>query len=91
MYVLSLPAFTWTKVDNGTQAPRTEHECVTVAKRQMLTIGGAEEFGNWQLADPYPQGLGIFDMAELQWKDSYDADAAAYQTPQVIKKWYDDG
>ena len=53
----------------------------------MLAIGGmppnlgAEYFDK----DAWPQGLGIFDLTEMQWKSTYDADAAPYKTPKQIK------
>ena len=28
---------------------------------------------------------GIFDLTEMVWKDSYDANAAAYETPKIVK------
>lgn len=45
----------------------------------------------WLEPDPFPQGVGIFDMATLQWTDGYDAGAAAYETHESIRKFYDDG
>ncbi|KAK4541670.1 hypothetical protein LTR36_007814 [Oleoguttula mirabilis] len=36
-------------------------------------------------SDPFERGLGIFDMTEMTWSSSYDANAAKYQTPDVIK------
>lgn len=39
-------------------------------------------------SDPWEQGLGIFDMTQLQWTNGYDAEAATYQTPQVVSKWF---
>jgi hypothetical protein len=52
----------------------------------VLTIGGTDGSG----ADPAPQGLLLFDMTALEWKDSYDADAAAYERNETVQKWYDD-
>ena len=53
----------------------------------MIASGGIEPNIDSQLyvADPWPQGLGILDMTDLQWKDSYDSTAQPYQTPQRIK------
>jgi hypothetical protein len=57
-----------------------------VGKRQVLTIGGT----GGSEADPAPQGLLLFDMTALEWKDSYDANAAAYERNETVQKWYDD-
>ncbi len=38
--------------------------------------------------DPWPQGIGIFDMTAMEWKEGYDADAAPYMTPDVVKAYY---
>ena len=38
-----------------------------------------------QPQDPWPQGLGILDLTELRWKESYDANAATYETPKIVK------
>lgn len=35
--------------------------------------------------------MGIFDMKEMAWSDGYDADAAAYEVPQVVKQSYQSG
>ncbi|KAH8160790.1 hypothetical protein CIB48_g7455 [Xylaria polymorpha] len=42
-------------------------------------------------SDPWPYGIGILDMTELKWTDSYDPDALAYDSPAVVKEWYDAG
>lgn len=61
---------------------REGHGCAVVGKSQLLTWGGvqwpnsAAVFG---VKDVLPQGLGIFDMNKLDWKEVYDSDAAAYK------------
>jgi hypothetical protein len=54
----------------------------------MLVVGGFEaDVGyGYNTKDPFHQGLGIFDLTNMQWKDQYDADAEAYVTPKVIKE-----
>lgn len=37
--------------------------------------------------DPWRQGLRVFDMTALEWVDGYDANAQAYETPQVVKEY----
>lgn len=93
VYILSLPAFVWFKADYSPQYPRYRHTCEVVGKRQMLSIGGHPFVDNnlgIYTRDPFAQGLGIFDMTDLQWKSRYDADAEDYKTPPVIKDWYRD-
>lgn len=36
-------------------------------------------------ADSWPQGIAVFDLTDMRWKDSYDPDAQAYTTPQQVK------
>jgi len=53
----------------------------------MIAVGGeAPGVSNYdQPPDTWPQGLAILDLTELQWIESYDSDAAPYQTPQLVK------
>jgi hypothetical protein len=61
----------------------------------MLSMGGVDgenrTFSAPTTADPWTYGLGILDMTELRWTDSYDADAPAYDSPTVVKEWYEAG
>ena len=92
VYVLSLPGFIWTKVDS-TAASRTGHTCHVIGNRQMLSIGGLDPSmpinASRNSLDTWQHGLGIFDMVDLKWKESYDANAPAYVTPKVVGAWYD--
>lgn len=58
----------------------------------MIVVGGAsytmESTLEYLVPDPWPQGIGVYDLSVLQWKDGYDADAEAYVTPDVIKQYY---
>lgn len=96
VYVLSLPGFVFFKSQmQGT--PRADHACAVVGngKRQMLSFGGVDGGPELQSSlttpDPWKQGLGIYDMSEMTWKDSYDPDAADYETPNVVMEWYRNG
>ncbi|KZL86431.1 kelch repeat protein [Colletotrichum incanum] len=93
VYILSLPGFVWKQAnsqpENGTA--RTFMSCVLAGQRQMITVGGSNKFQTPPEKDPFPQGLGIFDITELQWKDEYDSTAAKYDSPQIIKIWYNAG
>lgn len=91
VYVLSLPAFVWHKADYRPNRARFKHSCNIVGKRQMLVVGGIHPFGNlWLPKDPWAQGLNVFDLTEMKWKEKYDADAQSYVTPGVVKSWYKD-
>lgn len=55
----------------------------------MVVIGGADpdiELGT--SPDPWTHGIGIFDMTELSWSNSFNASAEPYEQPSVIKQFY---
>ncbi|KAI4098404.1 MAG: hypothetical protein LQ339_006459 [Xanthoria mediterranea] len=73
------------------QHPRIGQTCHLVGKRQMLSIGGRDPtdvYNDTTSADPFLQGLGIFDLTTMQWSDGYNADTEPYETPTVVKAWY---
>ncbi|KAI5865079.1 hypothetical protein GGS23DRAFT_407615 [Durotheca rogersii] len=93
VHVLSLPGFVFFKGPNpGT--PRADHACAVIGhgKRQMLSVGGIDGGPRLRSAvttpDPWKRGLGIFDMSDMRWVNSYDPNAAAYQSPAVVSDWY---
>ncbi|KAH8898063.1 hypothetical protein GQ53DRAFT_678017 [Thozetella sp. PMI_491] len=88
VYVLSIPAFRWFKGPTGT--PRLGQRCVAGNGRQMISIGGLNG-GVWLDTDTWRQGIGVLDMTALEWISGYDAGAAKYTYPDVVKAWYDDG
>lgn len=53
----------------------------------MIAVGGMvpDLKFTWQPRDPWPQGLGIFDLTEMQWRENYNANADAYETPRMVK------
>ncbi|KAF5593232.1 kelch repeat [Fusarium subglutinans] len=89
VWVLSLPAFKWFKAEvDGPK--RGMHGCALVGKRQMLSIGG-NNWGKdegWKDKDPWTQGIGILDLPSLTWSSEYDAEAEDYESPKVVKDWY---
>lgn len=89
-YILSLPGFFWTRAPDSPAGARKFPACVPVGQRQMLMIGGTAD-GMWDEKDPAPQGLALFDVTEMEWKDSYNADAPAYQRPADVAAWYNNG
>lgn len=92
---MSLPGFFWSKAEYESEDYRIGMACVVAGRRQMLSIGGINSRlgipGQWEDKDPRPQGLGIFDLSEMSWRDSYDADADEYRSPGVVSSWYEDG
>ena len=88
VFVLSLPAFNWFRA-SGTSAKRAWHRCDLIGKRQMIVIGGAEPTAALGATpDPWTHGLGIFDMTELSWSNSYNASAQPYEQPSIVKQFY---
>ena len=56
----------------------------------MVVVGGKQPLvgDSSQVTDFLMQGVGVFDLTSMQWKDQYDASAAPYVTPDVVKAWY---
>lgn len=99
VYVLSLPSFRWHKEQSTPQYGRYLHSCNMIGNRQMVVVGGqvvskqsaawlGDTFGAF-LKDPWSKGLGVFDLSDMEWKSSYDADAAPYTSPQVVRTYID--
>lgn len=88
-YILSLPGFVWSKLPNPTYGARAYQACVIVGKRQILSIGGMRTTDIEK--DKAPQGLLLFDMAELRWMDVYDTTIGAYERHKNITAWYASG
>ena len=75
MYILTVPAFKWIKIDMEGQnvpPPRAGHTCDIVGS-QLVVIGG---FSN-ELSCDAP-GIYIFDTSKLEWKTGYSAAAGGY-------------
>ena len=56
----------------------------------MLVIGGTQPSSPLGTAaeDPWPNGLGIFDLSQFTWSNSYDPLALPYQQPAVVRDYY---
>ncbi|KAK1847130.1 kelch repeat protein [Colletotrichum chrysophilum] len=93
VYVLSLPSFVFFKANDPQSTRRLEQACVATG-RQMISVGGTDGRA-WPSSltekDPWPQGIGIFDMTEMRWSDQYNAKADAYESPEVVQNWYSQG
>lgn len=99
-YILSLPSFTWFSSDTAYLPRRRQQTCTATNNSQMIMIGGLDpdqpspltppDQQNWLASpDPWAQGIGVFDMTELKYKSSYNASAAAYASPEVVKRHYE--
>jgi hypothetical protein len=68
MYILTIPSFTWIKVDqDGTKPPgRAGHTC-TLWDGQMVVVGGY--VGQETICDS--PGMYVFNTSSLQWTDSF--------------------
>jgi hypothetical protein len=87
VYILTVPAFQWLRAPNQSPIRRLAHTCKIIGKRQMLSIGGTQEYGLGE-PDPWTNGLGIFDMTTLNWTNAYDAAAPAYEQPNLVSQFY---
>ncbi|KAL8819020.1 MAG: hypothetical protein Q9223_002473 [Gallowayella weberi] len=102
VFILTLPAWHWLKVDYPPQYPRAGHTCNAVGGSQIITIGGFDtnssiyygEYDDVQrsmfntTADPFAQGLGIFNMTSLAWEHHYTATAPPYKQSDLVKNLY---
>lgn len=95
VHVLSLPSFNWRKQEAPAEIGRYMHSC-NVIGRQMISIGGVTLYNNTEqdaffvaggVPDPWDQGFGVFDLTDMEWKSSYDADAGPYVTPDSVKSY----
>jgi hypothetical protein len=95
IYVLSIPGFVWIKADITTGGTRASQQCVLAGNRQMIVVGGNDPVksftASYQDVDPWTNGIGVIDVSALSWKDSFDPDAQAYASPDVVTSWYSAG
>ena len=87
VYILSIPSFIWTKVNNGT-SPRFGHTCHVVGN-QMITVGGraTAELGQDFPCDWERRGVGILDMSNVQWGSVFkpETQASTYFVPKAVQ------
>ena len=103
--ILSLPAFNWFSVEYNPQNPRAGHTCEAVGGSQIAIVGGFDANPEvvsgiyndvvesiFSTADPFAQGLAIFDLRTLDFAAEYIAGGAAvYEPNEVITKFYAQG
>jgi hypothetical protein len=93
VYVLSLPSFSWYKADYTPGIGRTLHTC-EVTNGNMIVIGGTSNDDSWitgndvtgtqSYKDPWPWGLGVFDMSKMQWASEFNPNLGPYTTPDMV-------
>ena len=94
VWILTLPAFHWVLANANHTAPRIGHTCKIVGKgrSQLLSVGGQDisQTDPWSTPDDakHPQGIGVFDLNALEWKDGYSVDAKRYKRPDIVEKVY---
>ncbi|OHW93117.1 kelch repeat protein [Colletotrichum incanum] len=88
VFVLSLPGFVWSQVIYEATNPRRYHCCAVIGRRQMLSVGGTDGQTGWSGADPWPQGLGLFDMTDWTWKTSTMPTQKITKVQSTIQDWY---
>ncbi|UKZ59590.1 uncharacterized protein TrAtP1_000891 [Trichoderma atroviride] len=75
VWVLSLPSFTWTQINNGTEShARAGHKCFTPYPDQLMIFGGYPPLTG-TIAKPNCLEVGpvvIFNLTSGEWMDSYD-------------------
>ncbi|ETI24326.1 hypothetical protein G647_03695 [Cladophialophora carrionii CBS 160.54] len=94
VYALSLPAFRWFKSESSTPVRRARNTCSVIGKRQMVSIGGLLPSSLQKVGvepDPWPGTMGVFDMTEFEWTNRYNAIAAAYESPEIVQRYYRSG
>ncbi|KAL8675672.1 MAG: hypothetical protein Q9186_007682, partial [Xanthomendoza sp. 1 TL-2023] len=103
IYILTLPAFHWLKVNYPPQHPRHGHSCNAIGGSQIISVGGldsnAKIYTNASVQstilstfnssiDPFAQGLGIFDMTTLKWADHFTANKSPYVQSDMVRSFY---
>jgi hypothetical protein len=71
MYILTIPSFTWIKVDQDADnipLPRAGHTC-SLQDAQMIVVGGY--VGQEDRCES--PGIHVFDTSSLQWKTEFEA------------------
>lgn len=95
-FVLTLPGFHWVKADYPPEHPRHGHSCNAIGGGQIVTVGGVDTAhrggetytGFFDTADPFAQGLAIFDLSRLAWSPSYTANRGLQTPAPGIQEYY---
>lgn len=90
VYILTLPAFTWVRTGQLSEERRDGMSCLVIGKSQMLVVGGNFFADAAKIKiDPWPNGMGIFDLNALEWTNgNYNHSAAPYQRAASVQAIY---
>lgn len=73
VWVLSLPSFSWTQINNGTVShARAGHKCFTPYPDQMMIIGGFTPLPGSTIPCLEDGPIVMFNLTSGEWMDSYD-------------------
>src|ERR1700761_980218 len=81
VYILTLPTFRWIKLFQG-DSPRFGHTCHLVGSRQLLTVGGIDNFNTTKKCDWEAKSVAILDLSSKTWGSVYNANAPPYTVTQ---------
>jgi hypothetical protein len=86
VWVLSLPSFTWTRLNNGTEAHgRAGHKCFTPYADQMMAVGGYRSMAGTTIDCLNRGPFVFFNMSSGEWMDSYHPNEYAdYGVPDKV-------
>jgi hypothetical protein len=86
VWVLSLPSFTWTRLDSGTEThARAAHRCFTPYADQMLVSGGYRSLSGSALNCLEDGIFAFFNLTSGEWMDSYHPEQhGEYGVPEKV-------
>lgn len=96
-FVLTLPGFRWIQASYPALHPRHGLTCNAVGGGQILTIGGVDTSqgyssdpykATFSTPDPFIQGLAVFSLNTLGWKDSYRSRPGPYTAAPTVQAYY---
>ena len=94
VYVLTMPAFQWIQVSNGTSSPvnainSRRHLCHAYQDRQMIVLGGdftdASENVVAGCNPDYP-AIRLLDLSTYDWQTQYPLSNSTYEVPAQVYK-----
>ena len=97
VFVLSLPSFNWFKADYLAENPRHAVSCQHIGGGQIVTIGGLNTTQNgpdnlyqdvFNTPDQFTQGLSVFDLSTMTFRQSYSAAQIDYTPAEAIQQYY---
>lgn len=86
VWVLSLPSFTWTQLNDGTEShARAGHKCFRPYGDQMIVFGGSRSLPGRSLSCLNPGPFAFFNMTSGDWVETYHPEEAGeYGVPDKV-------